>query len=56
MIEEGDLLLLKSANPDFIADNWYVSEIVGQYIDGDHFDDCDGPTLPKKNCSEKAVT
>lgn len=50
-----DLLLLKGANPDFIAVNWYTSEVVCQYIDGDSFDDYDGPALPRKNRSEKGV-
>lgn len=54
-IQEGDLLLLKGAHPDFIAINWYTSEIVGQYVDGDSFDDYDGPALPRKNRSEKGV-
>lgn len=54
-MREGDEQLLQGALPDFIAVNWYTSEIVGQYIDGNSFDDYEGPALPRKNRSEKGV-
>lgn len=53
--EPGDADFLKGANPDFLAINWYTSEVVGQYIDGESFGDYTGPDIPRRNRSEKGV-
>lgn len=53
--EPGDAELLKDAKPDFLAVNWYTSEVVGQYVDGESFGDYAGPDIPRKNRSEKGV-
>lgn len=54
-MEKGDMDLLANANPDFLAINWYTSEVVGQYIDADQVDNYKGPDLPRQNRSEKGV-
>lgn len=54
-IEEGDEELLKGANPDFLAVNWYTSEVVGQYVDEESFGNYKGPDIPRKNRSEKGI-
>jgi len=52
-VHPEDNELSNGANPDFLAANWYTSEVVGQYIDGDPFGNYEGPDLPRKNRSEK---
>ena len=54
-VNDNDHELLSNANPDFLAVNWYTSEVVGQYIDDTPGIDYQGPDLPRQNRSEKGV-
>ncbi|GEO57125.1 glycoside hydrolase family 1 protein [Companilactobacillus bobalius] len=53
--KKEDSSLLKNVKPDFLAINWYTSEVVGQYLDDSQVDDYQGPELPRQNRSEKGV-
>ncbi len=46
-----DQELLADARPDFIAINWYVTEVVGQYVSENMPKEYNGPDLPRQGRS-----
>lgn len=48
-----DELLLADAKPDFIAVNWYVTEVIGQYIGEGMHGEYTGPELPRQSRAKK---
>lgn len=46
-----DQELLADARPDFIAINWYVTEVVGQYVSENMSEEYSGPDLPRQGRS-----
>lgn len=46
-----DQELLADARPDFIAINWYVTEVVGQYVSENMPEEYNGPDLPRQGRS-----
>ena len=46
-----DQELLADARPDFIAINWYVTEVVGQYVSKSMPEEYSGPDLPRQGRS-----
>lgn len=54
-MEEGDEALLANAKPDFIAINWYVTEVVGQYVGENMHGEYIGPDLPRQSRSVEGV-
>ena len=41
--------LLANAKPDFIAINWYVTEVIGEYVGEDMHGEYQGPELPRQS-------
>ena len=41
--------LLANAKPDFIAINWYVTEVIGQYVGENMHGEYNGPELPRQS-------
>ncbi len=53
-IQDGDMELLKDARPDFLGLNWYVTEVIGQYVDENQsFHEYNGPELPRQSRAVK---
>ncbi len=52
-MQPGDEEILKDARPDFLGLNWYVTEVIGQYIDEDGFGEYEGPSLPRQSRAVK---
>lgn len=48
-ILEGDDEILKGAKPDFLALNWYVTEVIGKYIGENMHGEYQGIDLPRQN-------
>ncbi|MFQ6861507.1 MAG: glycoside hydrolase family 1 protein [Beduini sp.] len=46
-----DKEMLADARPDFIAINWYVTEVVGQYVNENMPEEYSGPDLPRQGRS-----
>ena len=53
-MKDGDEDLMKDACPDFLGLNWYVTDVIGQYVDeNDSFNNYQGPAMPRQDRAVK---